>query len=264
MPLVQADLVRTVARATRLRNSEARVVVLKVLKELTRALGAGERVEIRGLGSLSAPVVSGRKGRDLQRGVLLALPPRRRVTFRPGRGLRPHVSHTLHYFGRLADRELLPELQDEYAEIAQVSGWTHERVDLTFPGESGGPGPTLRGIRLNIAPHSSQVQFTFDQEGYLAHLYYEAAETAGSPLRSGKPAPARGVRTPVEPKVLHHLHTHTVLREGHPETHRTLVRLLDYLLKRYVPNLEVIDNTGYWTTRDEQALGGRPLQLTRT
>ena len=42
------------------------------------------------------------------------------------------MSHTLHYFGHLQEPGLLQELQEEYAEIAQVSGWSHERVDHVF------------------------------------------------------------------------------------------------------------------------------------
>jgi hypothetical protein len=38
-----------------------------------------------------------------------------------------------------------------------------------------------------------------------------------------------------------------------------LVNLLDHLEKRYVPNLEVIDDSGFWTSRDEKALEFRPL-----
>ncbi len=42
--------------------------------------------------------------------------------------------------------------------------------------------------------------------------------------------------------------------------HISLVKLLDYLKKRYVPNLEVIDNTGYWSSRDESVLAPKRLE----
>jgi hypothetical protein len=67
--------------------------------------------------------------------------------------------------------------------------------------------------------------------------------------------------TPGNLRVLHHVHTHTTLRGKEPFPHITLVHLLDHLGKKYVPNLEVIDNTGYWTSRDEKALEFRPLVM---
>ena len=184
------------------------------------------------------------------------------------------MSHTLHYFGHLQEPGLLQELQEEYAEIAQVSGWSHERVDHVFAREDGMPGPkqSLRGIRLTVSPNAGQVQFTFDQDGYLAHLFYEnevSLPEAPQPVESG--ASSQGLRAFAFPrvdrplpsrKVLHHVHTHTTLRDGNPETHRTVVKLLDYLSKKYVPNLEVIDNSGYWSTRDEKSLRGNAATVT--
>ncbi len=164
------------------------------------------------------------------------------------------MSHTIHYFGRLRRMELLPELQEEFAEFAQVSGWTYEKVDHVFPREegSGKGGEILRGIRIRLTPTDGPVRFTFDQDGYLAHLYYEP-EIAVSP-RLGALSLANGV-----PGVLHHVHASTTLRGQDPYAHFTLVNLLDHLEKRYVPNLEVIDDSGFWTSRDEKALEFRPL-----
>jgi len=89
MPLVLKDLVRLVAKATRLRNQEARVVVDRMLREVVEALRRGEKVELRGLGTFEPLWVKGRKGRDWKKGKTVDLPPMLRVAFRPGRGLRP-------------------------------------------------------------------------------------------------------------------------------------------------------------------------------
>jgi integration host factor subunit beta len=56
---------------------------------MVEALGRGERVELRGLGSFEAPLWKGRKGRDWKSGRTVDLPPLRRLIFRPGRSLRP-------------------------------------------------------------------------------------------------------------------------------------------------------------------------------
>jgi nucleoid DNA-binding protein len=89
MPLVLKDLVRLVAKATRLRNQEARVVVDRMLREIVDALRRGEKIELRGLGTFEPLWVEGRKGRDWKTGETVDLPPMRRVAFRPGRSLRP-------------------------------------------------------------------------------------------------------------------------------------------------------------------------------
>jgi hypothetical protein len=170
------------------------------------------------------------------------------------------MSHTIHYFGRLRKPELLSELQEEFGEFAQVSGWSHEIVDHVFPREDGEEGArqTLRGIRIQLTPSDGPVRFTFDQEGYLSHLYYEAE--APAPVSMERPLGRLTHReAPGFGRVLHHVHTHTTFRSKDPRAHLTLVKLLDHLGNKYVPNLEVIDNTGYWTSRDEKALEFRPL-----
>jgi integration host factor subunit beta len=89
MSLVKKDLIRAVAKASRLRVAEAAIVVNRILDEVVHALQDGERVEIRGLGSFRSRVVTGRVARDLKRGTPLRLPPKIRVTFRAGRALKP-------------------------------------------------------------------------------------------------------------------------------------------------------------------------------
>jgi hypothetical protein len=170
------------------------------------------------------------------------------------------MSHTIHYFGRLKRPELLHELQEEFAEFALVSGWSHEIVDHVFPREDSGEGSrqVLRGIRLQVSDSDGPVRFTFDQEGYLSHLYYET-EGTWPPGLGLEPSATSHREAPGSHRVLHHVHAHTTLRSREPYAHVTLVNLLDHLGKKYVPNLEVIDNTGYWTSRDEKALEFRPL-----
>lgn len=165
-------------------------------------------------------------------------------------------SLTLHYFGRLRSLDALRELQEEFEEIARVSGWNYELVNETFTVEAAGhvaarpeksPEPLrkliLRGIRLSVEGAASPLQATFDADGYLSHVYADATSV-------GRP-------------VVHQVHAKTRIPRRDARTHRTLVRLLDYLKKRYVPNLEVIDPTGYWVSRDENVLKAAPVALLR-
>lgn len=167
------------------------------------------------------------------------------------------MSTTVHYFGKVKDPEAIREIQEEFREIAQVSGWSHEMVDHVFTQEGELPGPrlALRGIRLTLSKSASPLQFTFDKDGYLSHIYYEKAPSdwPGAPSNPTRPGKL----------LLHQIHTSTTLRTGDPATHITIVKLLDYVKKRYVPNLEVIDNTGYWYSRDEAALAPKKLELAK-
>jgi hypothetical protein len=159
------------------------------------------------------------------------------------------MSVTIHYFGKLADPSVLPGLVEDFEEIARVSGWSFERVDHVFTREDG-PSPgrlTLKGIRVTLAKTATPLLLTFDQEGHLAHIYYEPVS-----LEEGTSSPRR---------LLHQVHTHTTLRAQDPQVHVTLVKLLDHLQKRFVPNLEVIDNSGYWYSRDESLLKRPALEL---
>ncbi|HET9870891.1 MAG TPA: hypothetical protein VFR02_10410 [bacterium] len=164
------------------------------------------------------------------------------------------MSTTVHYFGKIRSPELLRELKDELQEIAQVSGWAYEKVDHLFTPTDQAAAParlTLKGIRLTLGKGLSPLQMTFDKDGYLSHIYYETVLTQ-NPLRPGVEKTTQ---------VLHQVHTSTVLKNADPQDHVRLVKLLDYVKKRYVPNLEVIDNTGYWYSRDESVLQGKPLLL---
>ncbi len=166
------------------------------------------------------------------------------------------MSTTVHYFGKIKSSEAIREIQEEFREIAQVSGWSHEMVDHVFTQEGEMPATrlTLRGIRITLNKTTSPLQLTFDKDGYLSHIYYEKAPAdLMSPLPQGK----------ATRQVLHQVHTSTGARAGDSATHITVVKLLDYVKKRYVPNLEVIDNTGYWYSRDESVLAPKKLELAK-
>jgi hypothetical protein len=165
------------------------------------------------------------------------------------------MSTTVHYFGKIKSPEALREIQEEFREIAQVSGWSHEMVDHVFTQEGELPVArlSLKGIRVILNKTTTPLQLTFDKDGYLSHIYYEMAPAL---LMNPKDSTAKR-------QVLHQVHTSTSIRPGDAGSHITVVKLLDYVKKRYVPNLEVIDNTGYWYSRDESVLAPKKLELAK-
>lgn len=59
-----------------------------LLEQITRSVAAGERVEIRNFGAFTRQVLPARMGRNPKTGEAVALPPRYRVRFKPGKKLR--------------------------------------------------------------------------------------------------------------------------------------------------------------------------------
>lgn len=167
------------------------------------------------------------------------------------------MSTTIHYFGKIKSTEAIRELQEEFYEIAQVSGWTHELVDHVFTqeGDLQGNRLTLQGIRLILNRQTTPLLLTFDKDGYLSHIYYEKAPVEMGDMITKKATPGS------TRQLLHQIHTSTTVRAQDPQTHKALVKLLDYVKKTYVPNLEVIDNTGYWYSRDEAVLNPAKMEL---
>jgi hypothetical protein len=103
------------------------------------------------------------------------------------------MSTTIHYFGKIKSTEAIREIQDEFYEIAQVSGWTHEVVDHVFTqeGDLQGNRLTLQGVRIVLNRQTTPLQLTFDKDGYLSHIYYEKAPVEMGDLMTKNAAPGR-------------------------------------------------------------------------
>ena len=88
MKVVLQDIVRHVSKATKLTLPDAQVVVRKLLLTLQTGFLNGQRIEIRDFGVFRVKTVSGKKGRDLNKGVSVALSPYQKVSFKAGKNLR--------------------------------------------------------------------------------------------------------------------------------------------------------------------------------
>jgi hypothetical protein len=166
------------------------------------------------------------------------------------------MSTTVHYFGKIKSPEAVRELQEDFYEISQVSGYAHEMVDHVFSqeGDTQGTRLSLKGIRVMLNRQTSPLQLTFDKDGYLSHIYYEKAPLdMAEMIGKNHSGPTR--------QLLHQVHTSTTVKTADAASHITLVKMLDYVKKRYVPNLEVIDNTGYWYSRDISVLSAPKMEL---
>jgi hypothetical protein len=164
---------------------------------------------------------------------------------------------TIHYRGRINSFDLIESLSDEVKDIAQSLGWGMHLwdEDLSKPNtarvirhenyiEMCGHVP-LRGLTLFPHPDCEQLSLTFDRKGHLMDAFGMTL------VASGGRRPGEGwlsMKTQFSPL----------------EIHITVVQLLHYLKKRYVGNLEVSDEGGYWESGNAQELKRRTDSISRS
>ena len=154
---------------------------------------------------------------------------------------------TIHYRGTLDKPERVHDLQRELADIAKSMGWEYSLLDddwavspsatlsyarggATIHGHLG-----LKGISLAPTGGGDSLSFFFDAEGRLRTVMEMVLQC------EGREYPAPGwvfVKT----------------QFGSADDHVWIVGLLKYLQKRYLPDLEVQDEGGFWETGDRDEL----------
>ena len=150
---------------------------------------------------------------------------------------------TLHYRGTLDDPGRLPALCDELADVARAMGWSAVRIDDDYDApldarlnhDSSGAridgNVGLKGIVLTPDDGSESLWFCFDREGQLRSLLGQIL------ILDGTLKPEKSW-------------AFTKTQFSSPERHVWIVGLLRYVQKRYVSDLEVRDDGGYWDTGD--------------
>jgi len=86
--LRRTDLVEKVHELLQIPRKEAAVIVELILDSMVRAVGRGEKVEIRGFGSFHVRQRRGRIGRNPKTGARVEVPPKKIFYFRPSKELR--------------------------------------------------------------------------------------------------------------------------------------------------------------------------------
>lgn len=172
----------------------------------------------------------------------------------------------LKFSGTMTDRDLMRRFEEEVVDISQISGWGYEfvtenfntltmasRRDLHDREEQGGLDDEdlltlnsadvyLEGIMLKMERESDPLKFTFDKNGKLATISFCTTDTVGLNKKL----------TVKKYEFLYY--PYVKMYTPNAERHIRVVKLLDYLKKKYIKDLEVIDTSGYWHTRDEEEL----------
>ncbi len=157
---------------------------------------------------------------------------------------------TIHYRGKIDDTADVSNLADDLEDFANELGWESQRMDedwskpntaaISVEGDTArvtGHAP-LKGIMLSPHKHCEPFALTFNSDGYLIGF------VGMTLLAEGKTTPEKSVMS-------------TKTQFAPVEVHITIVKLLQYIKKRYISNLEVFDDGDYWETGDINELKRR-------
>jgi|GEM_PF-1227886 len=178
----------------------------------------------------------------------------------------------LKYSGSISGSDEIKRLQEEMADICAISGWKYELISENFDTmtRKGGRAQGLKasafvdfeealsgngmdtlpagkvfleGMAIRISDDMDPVMLSFDAEGKLATISFQDIHTQKF---SG---------TGMSVKKVEFIHQKYIkIYTGTTENHKVAVRLLDYLGKKYIKDLDVTDTSFYWERRDEEEL----------
>ncbi|MDX1503043.1 MAG: HU family DNA-binding protein [Thermoanaerobaculia bacterium] len=86
--MIKADLVNAVAERSDVSRVKAAEAVNTILEAMKRALGQGQRIELRGFGVFQIRDRKRGVGRNPKTGVEVEIAPGKTVRFKPGKGLK--------------------------------------------------------------------------------------------------------------------------------------------------------------------------------
>ena len=89
--MTRKDLAAKIAEKKGLRQSDVKVVVDEILKEMSQSLARGEKVELRDFGIFKVKERKSRLGRNPKTGEAVSVPARKVVHFKVGKELKELV-----------------------------------------------------------------------------------------------------------------------------------------------------------------------------
>lgn len=151
---------------------------------------------------------------------------------------------TLHYKGKIEDLHQIEELQKEVQDICETMNWKFRVGDMEFNlpppvmehiGMEAYGKVKLSGVGFCPHPESEWVQLYFDQQGSLSN--FMTLNLADSNT---------------DPETINWCSTKT--QYAGPEIHIAIVKLLDYLNKKYKLSIVARDEGDYWGSFDSSRL----------
>jgi hypothetical protein len=172
------------------------------------------------------------------------------------------------YSGAINSKDLLKPMKEEFQDICEISKWEFEIVNEDFNSLTAkakkefsksdffeldedleneithfkGPDVYLEGISIGISKGVEPLKFTFDKNGQIAAISFYTTDTVG-------------INSKITVKKYEFMYfPYIKIYTGNYETHIKMIKILDYVKKKYIKNLEVIDTSFFWDNRDEEAL----------
>ncbi|MGC9352537.1 MAG: hypothetical protein ACP5D9_01800 [Mariniphaga sp.] len=139
---------------------------------------------------------------------------------------------TIHYQGKLNLPELADGFCEELEDIAKTMDWKYTVIN---DGPDEKPIP-LKGIIVSPHEKSEPLVFTFDPEGNLRNAFMLQFFGEDQDLT---------------------WYNHVKTQFAPTDVHIAIVKLLKYLQQKYIGNLKVTDEGGYWETGDANLLKKR-------
>ncbi len=180
------------------------------------------------------------------------------------------------YSGTIQDRNLIPRLEEELIEISQISNWQYELIienfnTLTSSSRRGrmnnifynndiddedlltlnSSDVFLEGIAMTMDKNSEPFRITFDKSGKLAMISFCTTDTVGFNKKL------------VVKKYEFLYYPYIKMYTNNAEKHIKVIKILEYIKKRYIKDLEVIDTSFYWNNRDEEDLRVKIWKMTK-
>jgi integration host factor subunit beta len=91
--MIKSELIlRLVEQNPHLYEREVEKVVNTILGQISAALVAGDRVELRGLGVFSVKTRNAREGRNPKTGAAVPIAEKKTVAFKPGKGMHARLN----------------------------------------------------------------------------------------------------------------------------------------------------------------------------
>jgi integration host factor subunit beta len=91
--MIKAELIEEVSQTVEMTRKDSEVIVEAIFDSMVRALRAGDRIEIRGLGSFGTRQRRSRVGRNPKTGARVDVPAKRIPYFKPSKELKDLVNH---------------------------------------------------------------------------------------------------------------------------------------------------------------------------
>ena len=90
--MTKAELIEEVSRAVEMTRKDSEVIVEAIFDSVVHALRAGDKIEIRGLGSFGTRQRRPRMGRNPKTGALVEVPAKHVAYFKPSKELKALVN----------------------------------------------------------------------------------------------------------------------------------------------------------------------------